>query len=73
MKQLISLAAGLLLLAAPGAAAQPASPGMASPIAMPAPAPEGAPPVPLPSPETDGVPPLDLPCPTTAVQEVVLP
>ena len=31
MKQLISLAAGLLLLAAPGAAAQPASPGMASP------------------------------------------
>ena len=37
MKQLISLAAGLLLLAVPGAAALPAQSGMPSPVEMPAP------------------------------------
>ena len=37
MKQLISLAAGLLLLAVPGAAALPAQSGMPSPLEMPAP------------------------------------
>lgn len=72
MKQLIPLAAGLILLAVPGAAALSAQPGMPSPAAMPAPELEGAPPVPLPSPETGGVPPLDLPGPA-AVQKVVLP
>lgn len=73
MKQLISLAAGLLLLAVPGAAALPAQSGMPSPVEMPALQAKGASPVPLPSPEIDGVPPLELPGPTSAVQEVVLP
>lgn len=73
MKQLISLAAGLLLLAVPGAAALPAQSGMPIPVEMPAPQAKGASHVPLPSPEIDGVPPMELPGPTSAVQEVVLP
>ena len=73
MKQLISLAAGLLLLAVPGAAALPAQSGMPSSLEMPAPQAKGALPVPLPSPEIDDVPPLELPGPTSSVQEVALP
>lgn len=71
MKQLISLAAGVLLLAVPGAAALPVQSGTPSPVEMPAPQAKGVSPIPLPSPETDGAPPLELSRPTAVIQEAL--